>query len=413
MIIEIMVVLCYTRVVSFHRTEVSCLKSPKLKNALLCRILVYVVVLGGFIAPIIIVANLKFVPEAIKVIVGIGLAVGLLIYLLKNFVLLMAMDVGLAMLHCHNTARKHFILPESFSEQKVERRINRFGKKYEPSAISPRPETLRYKSNASITIYSSGIEKTIATYCIDFLDKSQYQLIVNSATANSKALKGKKKHRFLDKSQKSSPLNRATVIVIFAIQVDEKLRNSLFDVVCKNGGDGFDTAILPCVVDLEKQVCTFDSMRMPYTGFQYPVKNRGIKIIRKYLFNNKFPFADSPDMLDPIKDMDPEQSLWDFWKTMKNELVSDDKNMKKRFEKMKHGDIVFEDGYIYLKWEDHGLWISVELNEELRMAVIDPIDSWDYPKSNKIAKAAIKEIKTLLNTYFAGLGYTTKYISYE
>jgi len=131
------------------------------------------------------------------------------------------------------------------------------------------------------------------------------------------------------------------------------------------------------------------------------------------LFNNKFPFADSPDMLDPIKDMDPEQSLWDFWKTMKKELVSDNKNLKKRFEKMQHRDIIFEDGYIYLKWEDHGLWISVELNEELRMAEIDPIDSWDYPKSHKIAKATIKEIKTLINTYFAGLGYTTKYISYE
>ncbi|MBQ8358568.1 MAG: hypothetical protein IJX37_01450, partial [Oscillospiraceae bacterium] len=74
---------------------------PRLKNALLCRILVYVVVLGGFIAPLIIVVSLKFVPEAVKVIVGIGLVVGLLIYLLKNFVLLMAMDVGLAMLHCH------------------------------------------------------------------------------------------------------------------------------------------------------------------------------------------------------------------------------------------------------------------------------------------------------------------------
>ena len=389
------------------------MKSPKLKNALLCRILVYVVVLGGFIAPIIIVANLKFVPEAIKVIVGIGLAVGLLMYLIKNFVLLMAMDVGLAMLHCHNTTRKQFVLPQSFSAKKVEKRISRFGQKCEPIAISPRPETLRYKSNAPMTIYSSGIEKIIATYHIDFLDKNQYQLIINSATANSKVLKGKKKHLFLDKSQKSSPLNRATVIVIFAKQVDEKLRNSLFDVVCKNGGDGFDTAILPCVVDLEKQICTFDSMRMPYTGFQYPVKNRGIKIIREYLFNNKFPFADSPDMLDPIKDMDPEQSLWDFWKTMKKELVSDDKNMKKRFEKMKHRDIIFEDGYIYLKWEDHGLWFSVELNEELRMAAIDPIDSWDYPKSHKIAKAAIKEIEILINTYFAGLGYTTKYISYE
>jgi len=156
----------------FCRTEVSFLKSPKLKNALLCRILVYVVVLGGFIAPIIIVANLKFVPEAIKVIVGIGLVVGLLVYLIKNFVLLMAMDVGLAMLHCHNTARKHFVLPKSFSEQKVEREFTRFGKEYEPSAISHRPETLRYKSNAPMTIYSSGIEKIIATYHIDFLDKN-------------------------------------------------------------------------------------------------------------------------------------------------------------------------------------------------------------------------------------------------
>lgn len=386
---------------------------PRLKNALLCRILVYVVVLGAFIAPIIIVMNLKFIPDAVKVLVGIGLAVGFLYYILKNSALLMGMDAGLAILHCLCTARKRFVLPQSFSIQKVEKRIGRFGQKYEPTAIFPRPETLQYKSHAPIMIYSSGIEKIIVTYHIDFLDKNQYHLIVNSATANSKALKGKKKHRFLYKSQKSSPLNRVTVIVIFAKQVDEKLRDSLFDTVCKNGGDGFDTAILPCVIDTEKQICTFDSMRIPYMGFQYPVKNRGIKIIRQYLFNNRFSFADSPDTLDPSNDIDPEQSLWLFWKTMKKELVSYDKNEKKRFEKMKHGDIVFEDGYIYLKWEEHGLLISVELNEELKTAEIDFIDYWDYPKSHKIAKATIKEIKNMVNTYFAGIGYTAKYISYE
>ncbi len=380
---------------------------PRLKNALLCRILVYVVIFGGFIVSVVVVANLKFVPEAVRVIVGIGLAAGLLIYLIKNFALLMAMDLGLAMLQCHNTARKHFVLPKSFSAQKTERKITRFGKKYEPTAVSLRPEVLQYKSNAPITIYSSGIEKVIATYHIDFLDKSQYQLAVNSATANSNALKGKKKHRFLDVSQKSSPLNRVTVIVIYAKQVDEKLRNSLFDVVCKNSGDGFDTAVLPCVIDLEKQICTFDSMQMPYMGFQYPVKNRGIKIIRKYLFNNKLPFTDSPDMLAPIEGIDPEQSLWDYWRTMKKELVSDKKELKKRFKKMKHGDIDFEDGYIYLKWEDCGLCVSVVLIEELRTAEIDTIDFWNYPKSRKIAKCTAKQIKSLINTYFAGLGYTT------
>ena len=58
------------------------MKIPQLKNALLCRILVYVVVLGGFIAPIIIVANLNFVPVAIKIITGVTLAIALLVYLI-------------------------------------------------------------------------------------------------------------------------------------------------------------------------------------------------------------------------------------------------------------------------------------------------------------------------------------------
>ena len=386
---------------------------PRLKNALLCRILVYVVVLGGFIVPIIVVASLTFVPEIVKIIVSIGFVIGLLVYLIKNFILLMTMDLMLAMLHCRNTARKRFVLPCSFSVKKVEKRISWFGQKYEPTAISPRPEKLRYKSKAPITIYSSGIEKVIATYHVDFLDTPQYRLIVNSATANSKALKGKKKHLFLDKTQKRAPLNRVTVIVIYAKHIDEKLRDDLFKIVCKNGGDGFDVSVLPCVVDLEKRLCTFDSARFPYTGFQYPVKNRGIKIIRKYLFHNKFPFADSPDTLDPIKDLDTEQSLWSYWKTVKKEVITNDKELKKRFEKMEHREIVFEDEYLYLKWEDRGIWVSVELNDELRTAEVDVIDSWAYPKSYKIAKETIKEIKSLINTYFAGLGYVVKYISHE
>lgn len=389
------------------------MKFPRLKNPLLCRILVYVVILGGFIAPIIVVAGLKFIPDTVKIVVGIGLTIALLIYLIKNFAFLMVMDVKLAMLHCRNTARKQFILPHSFSVQKIERRISRFGKKYEPTAISPRPEKLQYKSNAPLTVYSSGIEKVIATYHVDFLDKNQYLLIVNSAKANSEALKGKKNHRFLDKAQKRSPLNRATVAVIYAKKVDENFSNGLFNIVYKNSGDGFNTSVLPCVADLEKRICTFDSLRIPYTGFQYPVKNRGIKIIRKYLFNNKLPFADSADTLDPIKDLDPEQSLRSFWRTTKKELNSDDKKTKKRFEKMEHREIVFEDGYIFLKWLDRGVWVSVELDDGLRTAEIDVIDFWNYPKYNKISKDTVKKIESLISTYFAGLGYTVKYISYE
>ena len=389
------------------------MKFPKLKNALLCRILVYVVVLGVFIAPIIIVANLNFVHETIKIIVGITLAIALLIYLIKNFMLLMAMDIGLATLHCNNTARKRFALPLSFAVKKVENRILKYGKPCSPIAIVPSPHMLQYKSNAPLTIYSSGIEKVIAVYHIDLLDKNQYHSIINSATAISNALKGKKKHRFLDKSQKKSPLNRVTVIVIFAKQVDLDFRDNLFKAVCQNGGDGFDTATIPCVVDLETQFATFDSMRIPYAGFQYPVKNRGIKLIRKCLFNGKLTFANSPDAIDPIKDTDPEQSLWSFWRNMKKELISDEKEAKKRYDNMAHKEIIFDDGYVYLKWENKGIWVSVELDEETKFAEIDEIDSWYYPKQNKIAKTTIKEMKGIINSYFAELGYTTKFISYD
>lgn len=389
------------------------MRYPRLKNALLCRILVYVVVIGGFIAPIVVVANIGIIPNVVKGFAAILLVVGLLIYLIKNFMVLYAMDIVLALLHCQNTARKQFALPTSFSVQKLDRRISRFGKKCDSIAYFPCAKTLQYKSKYPLTIYSSGIEKVIATYDVDFLDKSQYNLVLNSAMANSTALKGKKKQRFLDKEHKKSPLNRVTVIIIYAKQVEENFRNDLFNVVCKNSGDGFDTAVLPCVVDLEKQICTFDSERIPYIGFQYPVKNRGIKIIRKYLFNNNFTFSDSPNTLDPIKDIDPEQSLWSFWREMKNDLILEDKKLKKRFEKMNHREIVVEDGYLYLKWQDHGIWLSIEFNEELRIAEIDAIRSWAYPKSNTIAKNTVKEMMNLINTYFAGRGYTTKYISLE
>ena len=389
------------------------MKIPQLKNALLCRILVYVVVLGGFIAPIIIVANLNFVPETIKIVVGVAFAIALLIYLIKNFMLLMAMDIGLATLHCNNTARKRFALPRLFAVKKVENRILKYGKPCSPIAILPKPHLLQYKSNAPLTIYSSGIEKVIVAYYIDFLDKNQYHSIINSATAISNALKGKKKHRFLDKSQKKSPLNRVTVIFLFAKQVDPNFRDNLFKAVCQNGGDGFDTATIPCVVDLETQFATFDSMRIPYAGFQYPVKNRGIRLIRKCLFNGKLTFANSPDAIDPIKDTDPEQSLWSFWRNMKKELISDEKETKKRYEKMVHKELIFDDGYIYLKWEDNGIWVSVEIDEKTKIAEIDAIDSWYYPKQNKIAKTTIKEMKGIINSYFAELGYTTKFISYD
>ena len=200
-----------------------------------------------------------------------------------------------------------------------------------------------------------------------------------------------------------------TVIVIFAKRVDEALGDGLFETVCQNGGDGYDTAIIPCVVDLKTRFVTFDSVRIPYVGFQYPVKNRGIRLIRKYLFHNKLPLAKSKDRLDPIRDTDPEQSLWSLWRMAKKEMVSADREVRKQYQKMAHRDIFFEDGFLYLKWEERGILLPVEMNEELKEAKIEEIEFWDYPKSNKVAKETAKEMKSLIIAYFSELGYTAKF----
>ena len=68
------------------------MKYPKLKQPLLCRILPYVVVLGGFILPLVILIKLN-ISETPKLIACIALSLCFIIYLFRNFLLLMGMDM--------------------------------------------------------------------------------------------------------------------------------------------------------------------------------------------------------------------------------------------------------------------------------------------------------------------------------
>lgn len=389
------------------------MKYPKLKNALLCRILTYVVIIGIFTLPIVIIFCIKPIPDLIKAISLIAFMVGLLIYIFKNFASLMAMDMGLACIHCHNTARTQFPLKNSFSAEKTKKKIESFGKAYPPSALSPKPDALQYKFCSPATVYTCGIEKVLLSYDADYLDKSLYNLIFNSASSNSNALKGKKKARFLDSNQKDAPLNRVTIAFIFAHRIDEKLRAELHKTVCKSSGDGMDVSFLTCVIDLENNVCVFNSLRAPYIGFGYPVINRGIRLIKKIVFNGSLPLADNNNLLEPLKDFDTEQSLWDFWQFTTSEMKAEDKKDNKRFMEMNHGEITSEDDCIYVKWEDRGILLLVELDEDTKTVKSEAPEYWYYPKVNPISKATASEIKKIIIGYYSELGYTVNFISFE
>ncbi|MBQ9778666.1 MAG: hypothetical protein IJW22_07050, partial [Clostridia bacterium] len=234
------------------------MKFPKLKNAMLCRILTYVTVLGAFVVPAVAVISIKAIPVLAKGLFAFAMGACLLAYMFRNFTVLLSLDVILAGIHCYNTARKQFDISGRRSIRSIEKRVARFGKKCEAAPISPQPDVLRYRFHFPVTVYSKGIEKVVAVYHTDFLDKECYRAIFRSAQTNSKSLIGKKKAILLDKNQKSSPLNRVTVVFIFAARVESQFAATLYDTLCKQDGDGYEEAFLPCIIDVQNYICVFN-----------------------------------------------------------------------------------------------------------------------------------------------------------
>ena len=381
---------------------------PKLKYPRLCRILTYVVVLGWGLSPLF-AAFLFPMPDLIRVILVFGSLIGLLYYLVRNVIVLMMMDITLATLSCYRTARKQYTLPPGRTIDAIRGSILRYGDPYDPSPIMPRPSALRYKFSMPLSVYSRGIERIVAAYEIDLLDMDTYRMIISSAKTNSNALMGKKKARFLDKEQKKKNLHRVTVIPILAHRIDPALMPSLYDLVCKQCGDEHENCIVPCIVNLEQNTCVFNSLRVPYVGFSYTAKNRGIRIIRQKILDGNWNLRGNEHYLDPIRDLNPEDSLWDFWRECHHQIVGADRETKKRFESMAEREIRADGDSLYLKWDHRGICQSIELDSERKIAKVATITNWAYPKSQPIGKKIIQKMEEHIISYYAKQEYRVEF----
>ena len=384
---------------------------PKLKYPRLCRILTYIVVIGTGLLPTIVFFNLP-VPDGLKVIVLLGSLIGLLIYLIRNFLVLMMMDMVLAMESCYRTARSKYHLPQHRSADAIRSSILRYGVSCDPSPIKPTPSALRYKFSNPMTVYSRGIEKVVVAYEIDLLTRDLYRDIFSSAKTNSRFLTGRKKARFLDKEQKKQPLHRVTVIVILAHKIDAPLVPELYELVCKQCGNEDEDCLVPCVIDLENHTCVFNCLRVPYVGFNYAVKNRGIRIIKNRVFGGSLPLTDEY-RLSSMKDADPEMSLWELWRELHHQVIGAERKTKRQFESMAEREIRMVGEILYLKWDQRGICQIVHLNSEKKTAEVESVTNWAYPKSQPIAKKTIQRIEDYISAYYTKQGYVVTFITFE
>ncbi len=401
-------------------TEVAGLKLPQfpqLKQTLLCKIFLCLMMLKCAIFGIL-VGTLSVIPDNVKVFLIVGACILTLADMFRNFAFYLTTEMTLEVLHCLLTGGWEFSLPQAFSAQELVQRCGSFGRAYEPAVLAPRPAMLRYRSGRPAQMFASGIEKIIAVYPVAMLDEDTYRRIHASAAQNAKALKGKKKHILLEKPQRKAPIDQVTVALIVADQVEEAFRSKLKDVASKQVGDGKTVSMIPCVVDLEKQRCIFDSTREVFLDGHYPVKNRGIRLIKRYLFRGGLRLiGDSNDFLkneaasaeNGEEEKILEMSFWEFTRMAKKEMAGCDEEDEKRFKQMKHREIVVEGEYLYLKWEQSGIWTALEMDEKARTVKLDPIVSWYYPRARKIDKETVKKLKKEIGAYFAGEGCTVKY----
>ncbi len=376
---------------------------PKLKHPVFCRVLSYIIVIVGSFIPTIIVFHLN-VPEVLK---GVSVLVSLIIlvfYIMKNFVTLMMLDMALATYACYRDARKQYVLPPKATKDKIFRRILSYGINCDVTYKNPEPIALRYKFSSPVTIYNSGIERVIAVYETGFLDRETYSSIISSAKRNSVALRGRKKARWLDKEQKKAPLNRATVVVVFAEKVDFQLSNNLYSTVCANCGNEEKDCVIPCVINLEDRTCVFNSVRVGYVGFTYAVKNRGISFIKKYVFGGNMNLKDNQNYVESELEIDPEETLWDLWKKM-NDIAKDDKETENLFEHLGDKEIRIDDDFLILKWSQRGIAQMMKIDEANKNIVVSVLDYWSYPKVQPIGKQNKKLIEEHIVSYYANKGY--------
>ena len=224
---------------------------------------------------------------------------------------------------------------------------------------------------------------------------------------------GKKKAVFLDKKQKKQSLHRVTVILILANKVDPQMRRDLYALVCKQCGDEHEDCIVPCVVDLEQRTCVFNCVRVPYVGYSYAVKNRGIRIIKNRVFGGNLNLSGNTHLLESIQDIDPEDSLWDFWKDLHRQFIGAERETKQHFESMSEREIRIVNEILYLKWDHRGICQTVELDSENKIAKIESVTNWAYPKAQPIGKKIIQKIENHISAYYAKQGYVVGFMNIE
>lgn len=385
----------------------------KLKNTVLCQLILY--------SPVIILFSFSFVLVAL---IGTGEEAGpwftmliilpmilALVYLFKNLTLFMVSDIVFSIIRSWKKARLWFETDingtsRKVAEKKILSRCRRLSKKYDCDKHFIEPLSLHYRQKSSSSIHWAKIDKFVAVYSVDFLDEELYKEIIKSAKANFKTLhKPFKPTIFTDKRQKKAPNAKCCAVIILADSVSAYV----IPKASKCTEDKQCGCIMPLVADFSTKRYYFDSMKEAFEPglMGRPEKNYSIDVVKKYVFAGKLPLKNNNRMLDfELDGIDLEKSLWQFIKEFKQEGKQIEKSTRKLIEKLKDNEVCYKDEEVFFKLGERTASFLATWDEDNEEKIdVLLLNEWTYPKKSKISLKDMEIIKDRIETELTAKGY--------
>lgn len=336
-----------------------------------------------------------------RIIAALLLGLLVLAWIIGHFGQLLSVEMVLMAMCAYDKARRSY--PSAAAgkewEDQILRRANRIGKAVTPAPLAPAPDLLIYRSAPSMTVLQRSIEKLILLYRTDLLDREELGRILQSARENVRVYAGSTHHRFLDKEQKAASPAVCAAVLILAQAVEDDLREELFACLSKENGDGYDTAVLPCVIDLARGIAVLDSLELP-SFIGTPAKNRTLRMIGRCVFGGDLPWRKSTDRLPPDSDLDQGATLLSLWKQADSDAREFAHREKQIFESLKDEEGRVDEELFYVKLGKRALSLFFEKNRAETLVYLDEPTTWDHPRTSDVSEKDAERIRVIAEQTF-------------
>ena len=402
------------------------MKYPMLKNGRLCQFVFacmtcFPILLGlAFTIIGVILADRGVIPGIYAItlfLIPLTLAI---VFLIRIFGFIMFFDIAITSVIYHGDARLSYSCPKNGDSMesvlaRVSRRLSHFGKEVKMQNAENPPITVRYRLEASATVFQSSIERAFLLFDADLLDEEGLNGI-RTSSQRCIALARKSTKR-AQKAKYAADPARVAVVFIVARKITVDVRQRL-----SAQADPAKHPTLVCAFDESTGRYYFDGVKENSLGCSE--KSRGINLIRRIVFGGRIPLSGNTEYI-PFQETvfvsksDLDMSLWEFLRSLKQKFFDVSKQEKRKMARLAEGEVVYDpaEETVYCKLGGRAVaWLRYyDEDEEFpsldnEKLVFQADEDWMYPKQKPLTDIDLRLLHDRIEARLRSEGYSVSFV---